>query len=203
LSPELLVVILAAGASRRLGSAKQLASIDGEPLLRRQCLCALEARVGQVLVVLGCDADRHRRVIADLPVDVRLNDQWQEGMASTLRRAVGVASERRAASLLLPCDQYRITPSDLRALRDTWRRSPAGACVSRWDDYSGPPAILPFECYDDVLQLRGDTGARSVLDNPARPRPLEITNARAAYDLDCAEDVAIARASGSAVALEV
>jgi CTP:molybdopterin cytidylyltransferase MocA len=203
LSPELLVVILAAGASRRLGSAKQLVSVDGEPLLRRQCLCALDARVGQVLVVLGCDADRLRQVVADLPVDVRVNDEWQEGMASTLRRAVGAASERRAASLLLPCDQYRITSCDLRALRDAWRRSPSGACVSRWDDCVGPPAILPFECYGEVLELRGDTGARGVLYHPARPRPLEVVNARAAYDLDCMEDVAIARASGSAVALEV
>jgi len=203
LLPELLVVILAAGESRRLGSAKQLVSIDGEPLLRRQCLCALDASVGQVLVVLGCDADRHRQVIADLQVDVQVNNEWQEGMASTLRRAVGLASERHAALMLLACDQYRITPCDLRALRDAWRLSPSRACVSRWDNCTGLPVILPFECYDEVLQLRGDTGARAVLYNTARPQPLEVVNPHAAYDLDCVEDVAIARASGLAVALEV
>jgi len=42
-SPELLVVVLAAGASRRLGTSKQLFPTDGEPLLRRQCRCALRA----------------------------------------------------------------------------------------------------------------------------------------------------------------
>src|SRR5258706_1307504 len=168
LSPDLLVVILAAGASRRLGSAKQLVSIGGEPLLRRQCRCALRARVGRVLVILGCDADRHRRVIADLPVEVRVNDEWQEGIAATLRHAVGAAMVRGAASLVLPCDQYRITPNDLRTLHDTWRQTPSAACVSRWHDYAGPPAILPIECYDEVLGLRGDTGASVLLFDPER-----------------------------------
>jgi CTP:molybdopterin cytidylyltransferase MocA len=92
LSPDLLVVILAAGASHRLGRAKQLVSIGGEPLLRRQCRCALAARVGPVLVMLGWDADQHKRAIADLAVDVRVNDEWQEGIAATLRHAV--AGER-------------------------------------------------------------------------------------------------------------
>src|SRR5258708_35726162 len=67
LSPDLLVVILAAGASRRLGRAKQLVSIGGEPLLRRQGRCALRARGGRVVVILGCDAGRHRRRDLGLP----------------------------------------------------------------------------------------------------------------------------------------
>src|SRR6202043_3717473 len=197
LSPDLLVVILAAGASHRLGRAKQLVSIGGEPLLRRQCRCALAARVGPVLVMLGWDADQHKRAIADLAVDVRVNDEWQEGIAATLRHAVAVASARRAAWLVLPCDQYRITPDDLRTLYDTWRLSPSTACVSRWRDYSGPPAILPIECYDEVLALRGDTGARAVLYHPHRPLPTQITNQRAFYDLDSRADVAIAQSSSS------
>jgi CTP:molybdopterin cytidylyltransferase MocA len=196
LSPDLLVVVLAAGASRRLGSAKQLVSIGGEPLLRRQCRCALRARIGQVLVILGCNADQHRRVIADLPVEVRVNDEWQEGIAATLRHAVGVALARRAASLILPCDQYRVTPTDLRTLHDTWRRSPSAACVSRWHEYAGPPAILPIECYEEVLGLRGDTGARALLYSPQRERPLEVANLRATYDLDSPQDLNIARSSG-------
>lgn len=195
LSPDLLVVILAAGASRRLGSAKQLVSIGGEPLLRRQCRCALDARVGPVLVVLGCDADDHRRAIADLPVDVRVNEEWREGIAATLRHAVSVAIARRAALLVLPCDQYRVTPDDLRALRAIWHLSPSAACVSRWDDYTGPPAILPLEYYEDVSRLRGDAGARALLYDPRRAPPVEVPNPRAMYDLDIPDDMTIAQSS--------
>ena len=193
MSPELLVVVFAAGASSRLGASKQLFSIDGEPLLRRQCRCALDAHVGRVLVMLGCHADLHRPVISDLPVELRVNEEWQEGMAATLRHAVGIASQRQAATLVLPCDQYRITSNDLQTLHDAWRLTPSMACVSRWHDYAGPPAILPIEYYEDVLRLRGDTGARALLYDGKRPRPLEVANPRATYDLDFPQDTTIAQ----------
>jgi len=192
-SPELLVVVLAAGASRWLGTSKQLFPIDGEPLLRRQCRCALDAHIGRVLVILGNDADLHRRAISDLPIELGVNDNWQEGMAATLRHAVRIARQQRAATLVLPCDQYRVTPNDLQTLHDTWRPTPSAACVSRWHDYAGPPAILPIEYYGDVLKLQGDTGARALLYDGTRPRPLEVANLRATYDLDFPEDLAIAQ----------
>jgi len=191
-SPDLLVVILAAGASRRLGSAKQMVSIGGETLLRRQCRCALDADVGPVLVVLGHDADRHKRVVADLPLDVRVNDEWQEGIAATLRLAVGVAIIRRAALLVLPCDQYRIAPNDLRTLRDTWRLAPTVACVSRWGDYAGPPAfcrssVTSKYCRFEATQEPGGcsmtSGARCQRRSPTSARrmistPLRISQSR-------------------------
>ena len=197
LLPDLVVAVLAAGASRRLGRAKQLVPISGEPLLRRQCRCALSARVGEVMAILGCDEDRHREVIVDLPVDVRVNDEWEEGLAATLRSAVRAARERQAALLVLPCDQYRIIPDDLRTLYSHWRRTPSIACVSRWGRYAGPPAILPIHYYDHVLRLRGDIGARSLLYDRHRASPEEILNPRATFDLDSPEAMRIAEAWAS------
>src|SRR6266404_2720634 len=190
--PALIVAVLAAGASRRLGRAKQLVAIGGEPFLRRQWQCALCARVGGVVAILGCDEAQHRAVITDLPVDVRVNDEWEEGLAATLRSAVRAAKERQAALLVLPCDQYRIIPDDLRTLYKHWRWTPNIACVSRWGRYAGPPAILPIHYYDQVLGLRGDIGARSLLYDRHRPRPDEIPNPRAAFDLDSPEEMRIA-----------
>jgi len=197
LLPDLIVAVLAAGASRRLGCAKQLVPIGGEPLLRRQCRCALAARIGEVVAILGCDDAQHRDVIVDLPVEVRVNNEWREGLAATLRCAVRAAKERRAALLVLPCDQYRIIPDDLRTLYEHWRWAPSMACVSRWGRYAGPPAILPFDYYDDVLRLRGDVGARSLLHDIRRPRPEEIPNPRATFDLDVPEEMTIAEAWAS------
>ena len=192
--PDLVVAVLAAGASRRLGRAKQLVPVGGEPLLRRQCRCALSARVGEVVAILGCDEAHHREAIIDLPVDVRVNDEWEEGLAATLRSAVRMARGRRAALLVLPCDQYRIIPEDLRTLSDRWRRAPSIACASRWGRYAGPPAILPIHYHDEVLGLHGDIGARSLLYHPRRPSPDEIANPRAPFDLDSPEDMRTAEA---------
>jgi len=188
-SPDLVVAILAAGASRRLGHAKQLVAIDGEPLLRRQCRCALSAKIGDVVVILGSNADRHRAVIANLPVEVRVNDEWREGLAATLRCAVDVAASHQAALLVLPCDLYRIVPEDLRALRDAWRLSPSTPCATRVGRWAGPPAILPIQYHGHVLELRGDIGARSLLAHATA-----IVNPRAIFDLDSADDLRIAEA---------
>jgi CTP:molybdopterin cytidylyltransferase MocA len=193
LLPDLVVAVLAAGASRRLGRAKQLVPVGGEPWLRRQCRCALSARVGEVVVILGCDEAQHRKVIVDLPVDVRVNDEWEEGLAATLRSAVRAAKQRQAALLVLPCDQYRIIPDDLRALHNHWRWAPSIACVSRWGRYADPPTIFPIHCYEHVLRLRGDVGARTLLYDLHRPCPDEIPNPRAAFDLDSPEEMRIAK----------
>jgi molybdenum cofactor cytidylyltransferase len=195
----MLIAILAAGASRRLGTPKQLVQIADEPLLRRQCRVALSAGVGPVAAILGCDADRCAPAIEDLGVDIRVNDDWREGMAASLRHAVGVADEVEApAVLVLGCDQYRITAADLRTLHDAWRQSPSSACVSRWDDYTGPPVVLPVEWYDRVRQLRGDRGACRILYDPSKPPPIEVTSPHAPYDLDSPEDLLVAQnASGA------
>ena len=192
--PDLVVAVLAAGASRRLGRPKQLVTLDGEPLLRRQCRCALAAGVGDVSVILGSSADQYRLVIQDLPVEVRVNGNWAQGLAATLRCAVRAAQVRRAALLVLPCDLYRVTPDDLRALRSRWLQAPWNACVSCADDYAGPPAILPISYYGRILALRGDTGARAVLFQPGSSHPEEVVNPRARFDLDCSDDVQVAAA---------
>jgi len=99
--PDLVIAVLAAGASRRLGRAKQLVPIGGEPLLRRQCRCALDARIGEVMAILGCDDAQHRQVIIDLPVDVRVNNEWEEGTGGNapVRRARGEGAAISVARL--------------------------------------------------------------------------------------------------------
>jgi CTP:molybdopterin cytidylyltransferase MocA len=183
-----MVVVLAAGASVRLGEAKQMVHIGGEPLLRRTCRRALAADVGPVAVVLGGDAVRHRRLIDDLPVHVAVNDEWQEGIAASLRHAVGIAAARDAASLIVLCDQYRVTSRDIRRLHRSWRREPSRPCVSISAGYAGPPAIFPLDMYDAIRGLRGDIGARALLDRGTQP-PVAIANPRAAYDLDSQDDL--------------
>jgi CTP:molybdopterin cytidylyltransferase MocA len=192
--PDLLVAVFAAGASRRLGRAKQLVTLGGEPLLRRQCRCALAADVGPVVAVLGFSAEQYRAVIADLPVAVSVNETWDEGLASTLRCGIRAAQLQGTSLLVLACDQYRIVAEDLRALYERWSLAPARVCVSRSARYAGPPAILPAQYHDQLLRLRGDSGARSLLYQPPYATPQEIMNPRASFDLDSLADLRAAQA---------
>ena len=192
---RLLVAILAAGASRRLGSPKQLIPIDGVPLARRQCRVALAAQLGPVAIVVGSRAAEVIAAVADLPVEICLNPDWEEGMAASLRRGVLAARQSRADALLvLACDQYRVTADDLCRLHDVWRDAGGVACVSRAGEHLGPPAVLPADRYDAVLGLRGDGGARPVLFDPRRLRPREVQIPNAFFDLDHPHDL---KATGS------
>ena len=185
--PLLLTAVLAAGASRRLGRPKQLVAVDGQPLLRRQCRVTLDAGIGPVTAVLGCHADACAATIADLPVTIVVNGNWAEGLAASIRTAVGAAADAGAAGvLILHADQYRLTASALRALYAAWIGSGAlGACRARHADYAGPPVILPAACFEAALQLRGDDGARGVLSAlpPGSLIDVEMPNATADLDL--------------------
>jgi molybdenum cofactor cytidylyltransferase len=194
-APEnrLLLVVLAAGASRRLGQAKQLVMVEGESLLRRQCRIALEARIGEVAVILGCEANKFAAAIVDLPVARHVNPRWPDGMGRSIRHAARAAVAADAAGLLLlHVDQYRLTVADLRSLHAAWLESHGlGACAAIHGDDVGPPVIFPRRCFAELLQLDGDAGARRVLAALPTAALQRIEIPGAIDDLDLPADLAV------------
>ena len=188
---NLLIAILAAGASRRLGQPKQLVTLNSEPLIHRQCRIALEANIGPVLAILGCSAEACTAAVADLAVAVCINDQWQEGLAASIRQAVRTAIDQRASGLILvQVDQYQLTSSDLRALRDAWvESSGVKGCRAQAGEYLGPPVIIPRSCFEEALELHGEQGARRVLERLGPMDLIDVPLPNAAADLDLPEQL--------------
>jgi molybdenum cofactor cytidylyltransferase len=200
---QLLVTILAAGASRRLGQPKQLLQIGGEFLLCRQCQMALAASVGPVAVVLGCATDQCRRALTGLGLEgapeaqkPRMqmrgsliecrNEEWQEGIASSIRHATRLAIELNAPALLiLHVDQYRVSSTDLQAIHEFWSTSRGRHAIrSRAGEYLGPPAILPACLFDACLQLQGDQGASQLFATLPPEMQTEWPMPSALFDID-------------------
>src|SRR5687768_3772545 len=94
-------VVLAAGASRRLGQPKQALRRDGESLLHRAARLAMATAAQRVLVVLGARSDALAASIADLPVECLDNDGWEEGLASSLRIAARALADFGGPLLVL------------------------------------------------------------------------------------------------------
>lgn len=160
------VVVLAAGGSRRMGRPKQLLDIDGEPLVRRAVRVALDAGLGRVLVVIGAQAGRIRTAIEDLDVAIVVNPDWQEGIASSLRAGVAeigrVAPDARGL-IVLPADLPRMPAEHLARIDAAQRRSGATVVASDYGDHRGAPAWFGRRHFAALGALRGDAGARDLL----------------------------------------
>ena len=188
-------LILAAGASRRLGTAKQLLSTPaGDLLLRDVVRTAHEAGIAPIVVVYGAHASEVRAVLDALPeawaVRAVHNAEWATGMAASIRHGLDALTPTDCtAALLLACDQPAVHAAHLRALLATHAEG-GGRVVSTYDGVSGIPAIWPREDWPALGALEGDRGAKGLLrgDEPSIPLP------HGALDLDTPADVAAWRA---------
>jgi xanthine dehydrogenase accessory factor len=160
------VVILAAGGSRRMGRPKQLERIAGNSLIRRAAEAALAVGSASVHIVAGVEVDGLCREVEGLPVEIVVNDAWQEGIASSIRAGVE-AIERQdrpiEALVVMLCDQPGVTGDVLRRLIQTHRTTRAPVIASRYPDGPGVPALFCADLFPALRSLSGDIGARELI----------------------------------------
>jgi molybdenum cofactor cytidylyltransferase len=190
---EVAAVILAAGASRRLGRPKQLIDYEGETLLKRAVRLAREAGFHPVVVVLGAESEAIRTGIAAGDAVVVDNDAWQEGIASSMRaglRAIAEHEPQSAGVLMMPCDQPRLSADHLRMLLSTFRAE-RGPCIvaSVYAGARGVPALFPAAMFSELNLLSGDMGARKLLVDAPVP-VLEVGFPGGEVDIDSPGDLA-------------
>lgn len=159
------IVLLAAGESRRYGSPKQLAVIDGEPMLRRVARIALSAGA-PVFVVLGAHADMVQPTLDGLPVRIVRCTDWAAGMGRSL--AAGADAVTHAfplASGLLLClaDHPLIESRMFNQLLRRHRDAPEQILATAHQDVLGPPVMFPRDCIAELAHWSGGEGARALL----------------------------------------
>jgi len=181
-------IVLAAGASTRFGSAKQLVRVAGRPLLHTAVARAVDVVGSGVIVVLGAQAAELSPLLKHSPASVIVNRDWREGLASSIRSGVSRLPSSCSAVLVILADQAAVTAEDLKRLAGAWRRQPDYIAAARYGTTTGVPAIFPRSTFSDLLSLRGDVGARAVLQrNP--DRVVRVPMASAAIDIDTPEDL--------------
>jgi molybdenum cofactor cytidylyltransferase len=181
-------IVLAAGASSRFGSAKQLVRVAGRPLLHTAVARAAEVAGAAVIVVLGARAAELAPLLKHSQSSVVVNRDWREGLASSIRAGVARLPASCTAVLLTLVDQAAVTGEDLRRLVNAWRRQPEYIAAARYGTTTGVPAIFPRSTFSDLQSLRGDVGARALLQrNP--DRIVRVPMASAGIDIDTPEDL--------------
>lgn len=180
------LVLLAAGASRRLGRAKQLVRVDGETLVHRAARCALATGPLDAVIVLGHAADAVGAAVTALPLRHVVADDWQIGMGASLARGVRALDARCDGVLVVLCDQPALSAAHCVALIQAWRGNPASAAASAYAGVLGVPAVLPRAWLLEPDVLTGDRGARALLRERAA---IPVAAPELSYDIDSASDL--------------
>lgn len=193
-SEKTAAVILAAGASRRMGTPKQLLQLAGQSLLLRAACSALSSSCRPVIVVVGAHADQLRRELSGLDVIVAENPAWTDGIGTSVRCGIEAVRRQRAVDsvVLTLCDQPRVTPRLIDQLIDTHRRTGAPIVACEYAATVGVPALFSHALFDELTALDGETGAKQVI---AR-HPDDVVRVPfppAAFDVDTPEDFARAQ----------
>ncbi len=187
-SPALHAAILAAGASTRFGSPKQLVRLAGEPVLHRAIANATFVAGHSVAVVLGAHVQDIAPALRQSAVCMVVNRHWEEGLASSIRSAVHSVPAAGEGLLLVLADQVAVTADDLKRLYVAWRRHPVLIAAALYGGAPGLPAIFPRWTFGDLLQLRGDQDPRLAIRRNA-DQVVRVPMQNAGVDLDTPEDL--------------
>ncbi len=158
-------IVLAAGASRRMGQSKQVLELGGEALVHRAARVALQAGCDPTLVVLGCQAEAVGAALSGLPCTKVVNGDWEEGMASSIRAGLSAVPHHAVAVLLLACDQPAVDADFLRLMIQDFHLEPERVLAAAYAGAVGIPALFPRRCFEALKGLTGDRGARSLLED--------------------------------------
>jgi molybdenum cofactor cytidylyltransferase len=160
------IVILAAGMSSRLGSPKQLLVYQSKSLLQHVINIALQTKMRPVVVVVGANRDLVKKEIEGMEVVVVDNEDWQEGMASSL--CCGLAAVQKINSnvdgiIFMVCDQPYVTESLLGSLLQVQHETGLPIVATSYGDNLGTPALFHKTFFAGLMELNGDTGARKLI----------------------------------------
>ncbi|MDD9872777.1 MAG: nucleotidyltransferase family protein [Deltaproteobacteria bacterium] len=181
-------IVLAAGGARRMGRPKQLLEIGGRALVRR----AVDAAAGvadAVWVVVGAGADAVAAALAGSGARIARNPDWTRGMASSIRCGVeaACAAAPPRALLLLLCDQPAVTTALLQRLAAHFAAG-RGLAACEYAGALGPPALFGAQHFSALRGLRGDGGARALLEAPGA-QVARVPFPEGALDVDTPADL--------------
>ena len=160
------IILLAAGASSRLGQAKQLLPYKGKTLLQHGIQAALLADAEPVVLVTGANAADIEKEVGDERVNVVENTEWEEGMASSIRYGLTALLEMAPdteRAIFMVCDQPFVTAELLNQLVFASIDTEKEIVACAYSGTLGTPALFSSPFFPLLQQLEGNEGAKKII----------------------------------------
>ncbi len=162
------VMIMAAGASRRLGQPKQLLKYKGETLIRKIIKEAHDSNIGNISVITGHDHKRIKNEITDLNINIFYNEEWEEGLGASIRNGLRHIIDKNPgtnAILLSMVDQPFVNVAHLKKLVNAYDPSRQMIIASAYAATFGVPILIDSFYFDMLKELKGDEGGKKIFVN--------------------------------------
>lgn len=160
------IILLAAGASRRMGSPKQLLQYKGKSLLHHAIDTAIDAALGSVILTLGANAASLQKELQQKDILQVLNPDWHSGIASSISKGLQTAiahNPELEGIIFMVCDQPFVQASLLQQLLQKHQATQQTIIASQYQNTMGTPVFFHRTFFPELLQLKGDTGAKKLI----------------------------------------
>ena len=183
------ILVMAAGASRRMGRPKQLLPFGSTTLLRHAVEVALSSHASKVAVVLGSGEEAMRNELAGLPIEIVTNPEWDRGMGTTIRagaQAIGMYPEV-GALILTVADSPGLSAETYNRIIAAHVASGLPIVASEYAGTVGVPALFERQYFDSLIALPADHGCKAlIMANSAKV--IRMPCPEAAKDIDSPKD---------------
>jgi len=188
-TPKVVGILLAAGASTRLGQPKQLLDFGGKPLVRHVAEAALASRLARLIVVVGNQAAAVSAALEGLPTDLVENPDFLQGQSTSLRKGVTALPPDLDAALVLLVDQPFVDAALIDRLIAHFETSGAAIVAPEHAGQRGNPVLFAAALLPELAAVTGDVGARDVIRRHREElSTVDLNDARPFLDIDTWED---------------
>lgn len=188
---EVSAVLLAAGESQRMGEINKLhLPIDDVPLLRRSAEVLAASKLGELIVVLGHEAQSSRALLTGLPLAIVINEHYRDGQMTSVHAGLNALKSASLGVMIALADQPLITIADINLLIDAFvHHQPESILVPTHKGQRGNPIIIADQYRESILQGKHNLGCKQLIKkNPHLVCTYEMENPHPIVDLDTLAD---------------
>lgn len=159
------IIILSAGSSTRMGTAKQLLPVGNTTLLGLSIEHAQTSKASKVICVIGANAKIIKDSISNYDIDIITNHNFKEGLSSSIFEGVNyIGNKNFDGVLVMLSDQPQVDAKYLNGLINSFENNPTKITASEYATSLGVPAIFPKIYFEQLQQLKEDKGAKDFLN---------------------------------------